>query len=100
MGRIAARYADLPVVTSDNPRSEQPAEIIADIVEEMGDDILVIEDRRAAIAHAIAEAAVDDVLLIAGKGHEEHQIVGKQRLLFSDYNIALANLLARLEKGA
>ncbi len=100
MGRIAVRHADLPVVTSDNPRSEQPAEIIADIVEEMGDDILVIEDRRAAIAHAIAEAAVDDVLLIAGKGHEEHQIVGKQRLLFSDYNIALANLLTRLEKGA
>lgn len=100
MGKIAARHADVPVVTNDNPRSEPPAKIIADILEEMADDTVVIEDRGAAIAHAIAAARDDDVVLIAGKGHEEYQIVGKQRLLFSDYNIAGANMLARLEKGA
>ena len=100
MGKIAARHADQAVITNDNPRSEPPAEIIAGILEEMDDDTVVIEDRGAAIAHAIATAGDDDVILIAGKGHEEHQIVGKQRLLFSDYNIAWANMLARLEKGA
>ncbi len=99
MGKIAARHADEPVVTSDNPRSEPAASIIAGIVQEMDDDTVVIEDRGAAIAHAIAAASDDDVILIAGKGHEQHQIVGKQRLLFSDYDIALANMLARLEKG-
>ena len=100
MGKIAARYADYPVVTNDNPRSEPPAEIIAGILEEMDDDTVVIEDRGAAIAHAISTAGDDDVVLIAGKGHEEHQIIGKQRLLFSDYNIACENMLARLEQGA
>ena len=100
MGKIAARHADQPVVTNDNPRSEPPAEIIAAILEEMDDDTLVIEDRGAAIAHAVAAADKEDVVLIAGKGHEEYQIIGKQRLLFSDYNIAWANMLARLEKGA
>jgi len=100
MGKIAARHADVPVVTNDNPRSEPPAEIIAGILEQMADDTVVIEDRGAAIAHAVSAASDDDVVLIAGKGHEEHQIVGKQRLLFSDYNIAWANMLARLEKGA
>ena len=100
MGKIAARHADQPVITNDNPRSEPPAEIIAGILEGMDDDTVVIEDRGAAIAHAVAGASDDDVILIAGKGHEEYQIVGKQRLLFSDYNIAWANMLARLEKGA
>jgi UDP-N-acetylmuramoyl-L-alanyl-D-glutamate--2,6-diaminopimelate ligase len=100
MGKIAARHADRPVVTNDNPRSESPAKIIAGILEEMGEDTVVIEDRGAAIAHAVAAANDDDVVLIAGKGHEEHQIVGQQRLLFSDYNIAWANMLARLGKGA
>jgi UDP-N-acetylmuramoyl-L-alanyl-D-glutamate--2,6-diaminopimelate ligase len=99
MGKIAARYADYPVITNDNPRSEPPAEIIAGILEEMDDDTVVIEDRGAAIASAIADANTEDVVLIAGKGHEEYQIVGNQRLPFSDYDIACANLLARLEKG-
>ena len=100
MGRIAARHADQPIITSDNPRSEAPAEIIAGILEEMDEDTVVIEDRGVAIAHAVATASDDDVILIAGKGHEQHQIIGQQRLLFSDNNIARANLLARLEKGA
>jgi len=100
MGKIAARRADQAVVTNDNPRSESPAEIIAGILEEMDDATVVIEDRGAAIAHAVAAADKEDVVLIAGKGHEEYQIVGEQRLPFSDYNIARKNMLTRLEKGA
>lgn len=100
MGKIAARYADQAVVTNDNPRSEPPAEIIAGILEGMGEDTVVIEDRGAAIAHAISAASDGDVILIAGKGHEEHQIIGERRLKFSDSDVAGANLLARLEQGA
>ena len=100
MGKIAERRADQAVVTNDNPRSESPAEIIAGILEEMDDATVVIEDRGAAIAHAVAAADKEDVVLIAGKGHEEYQIVGEQRLPFSDYNIARKNMLTRLEKGA
>ena len=100
MGKVAARHADHPLVTNDNPRSESPAAIIAGILEGMDDDAVVIEDRGDAIAHAIAVANKEDVVLIAGKGHEEYQIVGKQRLKFSDYNVALANMQARREKGA
>ena len=100
MGRIAARHADRPVVTNDNPRSEPAAEIIAAIVEEMNADTVVLEDRDRAIAHAIEAAAADDVVLIAGKGHENYQIVGTQRRPFSDYDIARAHLRSRLDKGA
>jgi UDP-N-acetylmuramyl tripeptide synthase len=60
----------------------------------------VIEDRSAAIAHAVAAADKNDVVLIAGKGHEDYQIVGTQRLPFSDTDIALANMQARLDNGA
>ncbi len=100
MGKIAARHADHAVVTNDNPRSEPPAEIIAGILEEMDDDPVVIEDRGAAIAHAISAASDDDTVLIAGKGHEKYQILGEKRLKFSDSNVARAHMLARLEKGA
>jgi UDP-N-acetylmuramoyl-L-alanyl-D-glutamate--2,6-diaminopimelate ligase len=100
MGKIAARYSDHPVVTNDNPRTEPPAAIIADILDELTDDTPVIEDRSAAIAHAVAAADKDDVVLIAGKGHEDYQIVGTQRLPFSDTDIALASMQARLDNGA
>jgi UDP-N-acetylmuramoyl-L-alanyl-D-glutamate--2,6-diaminopimelate ligase len=100
MGKIAARYSDHPVVTNDNPRFEDPRQIIAGIREGMGEDAHVIEDRSAAIAHAISEAANTDVVLIAGKGHEQYQLIGDQRLRFSDYDVAQANMQARLEKGA
>ena len=100
MGKISTRHADQVIVTNDNPRSESPAAIIAAILEGMDDDTVVIEDRGAAIASAIADADTEDVVLIAGKGHEEHQILGLQRLKFSDANIARAKLLARLGKGA
>jgi UDP-N-acetylmuramoyl-L-alanyl-D-glutamate--2,6-diaminopimelate ligase len=84
MGAVAARHADRVVVTSDNPRGEDPAAIIADIVAGIPGTHEVIEDRRAAIAHAIAHAAAADVVLLAGKGHETYQEIAGRRLPFSD----------------
>lgn len=82
MGRIAADNADLVVVTSDNPRTEDPDEIIREIVAGMKDKrtpTKVICDRREAIAWAIDNAAPSDVLLLAGKGHEDYQVVGHEK---------------------
>ena len=82
MGRIAADNADLVVVTSDNPRTEEPDEIIREIVAGMKDKrtpTKVICDRRKAIAWAIDNAASGDVLLLAGKGHEDYQVVGHEK---------------------
>jgi len=101
MGSIAERCADQLIVTSDNPRSEDPSSIIADIVTGLAvpERATVIADRAAAIAWAIHESAPDDVVLIAGKGHENYQLLGDERLDFSDYGAALANLAAKLETG-
>lgn len=82
MGRIAADNADLVVVTSDNPRTEDPDEIIREIVAGMKDKrtpTKVICDRREAIAWAIDNTAPGDVLLLAGKGHEDYQVVGHEK---------------------
>ncbi len=82
MGRIAADNADLVVVTSDNPRTEDPDEIIREIVAGMKDKrtpTKVICDRREAIDWAIDNAAPGDVLLLAGKGHEDYQVVGHEK---------------------
>jgi UDP-N-acetylmuramoyl-L-alanyl-D-glutamate--2,6-diaminopimelate ligase len=82
MGRVAAAAADTVIVTSDNPRSEDPAAIAAAVA---GDIVAeVILDRRAAIRHAIDEARPGDTVVVAGKGHETYQIVGAQRLPFDD----------------
>ena len=100
MGKMVMRLADHAIVTNDNPRSEAPAQIIADITTGMGSDAVVIEDRRAAIAHAVSAAGNDDIVLIAGKGHENYQIIGEQRHVFSDLETAEANLLTRLHEVA
>ena len=86
MGAIAARHADRLVVTSDNPRSEKPETIISQILLGLtGHASAIVEpDRGQAIRQAIAEAGVNDVLLIAGKGHEDYQEVAGQRFPFSD----------------
>jgi UDP-N-acetylmuramoyl-L-alanyl-D-glutamate--2,6-diaminopimelate ligase len=84
MGAIAAEKADRVIVTDDNPRSEEPAEIRAAILA-AAPGAIEIGDRRAAIRSAIGELAAGDVLLIAGKGHETGQIIGKQTLPFSDH---------------
>ncbi len=101
MGRIAERLADRVVVTNDNPRSEPPDAIVADILAGVtnSEAATVIEDRGAAIAWAIRSAAKTDVVLVAGKGHEDYQLIGAERLDFSDYGVALASLEARGEAG-
>ena len=92
MGRIAAEQADLGIVTDDNPRGEEPHEIRAMVMAGGGGTLREIGDRRAAIAAAIAEAGAGDIVLIAGKGHEQGQIVGAgdaMRVLpFDDVSIA------------
>ena len=98
MGKIARRLADQAIVTSDNPRSEPPGNIIADVLAGMDDSALAIESRASAIAQAIREAEIGDAILIAGKGHEDYQLVGGQRLDFCDYQVALANIVERLKK--
>ncbi|MEN9377442.1 MAG: hypothetical protein RL710_2599, partial [Pseudomonadota bacterium] len=86
MGAMAARYADRVVVTSDNPRSEKPETILSQILLGLSGhtDVTVQSDRALAIAQALVLAAPHDVLLIAGKGHEDYQEVAGQRLPFSD----------------
>jgi len=88
MGDIASRLADTVVVTSDNPRNEEPRFIIDDIVSGMGANYHVLEDRAAAIGHAIRQAQPKDVVLIAGKGHEDYQEIKGVRLPFSDIEVA------------
>ena len=95
MGKVAQRLADVPVVTSDNPRTEDPGLIISDVLEGMAESSVAIEDRGAAIAYAIAEAGPDDTILIAGKGHEDYQVIGDRRLDFSDVAAAGHCLAAR-----
>ena len=95
MGAVADRCADQVVLTSDNPRSEDPAAIMSDAQQGMSGTETAIEDRAAAIAFAIANAAATDVILIAGKGHESYQVVAERRVPFSDYQVARKNLLQR-----
>jgi UDP-N-acetylmuramoyl-L-alanyl-D-glutamate--2,6-diaminopimelate ligase len=76
MGRVVAAQADLGIVTDDNPRGEDPAAIRAMVLAGGAGKLREVGDRRAAIASAIAEAGADDIVLIAGKGHEQGQIVG------------------------
>ena len=99
MGRIASDGADRVVVTSDNPRSESPSAIIAELVRGVGRSALVVEERRAAIEVAVASAAPGDVVLIAGKGHEDYQIIGGERLRFDDRQEVEVALQRRAERG-
>ncbi len=96
MGRIAERLADHLVITSDNPRKEDPWQIIDDIVAGLArtEAATIIEDRAAAIAWAIDHAGETDVILVAGKGHEDSQQVGTESRPFSDYAVAQAALAA------
>jgi UDP-N-acetylmuramoyl-L-alanyl-D-glutamate--2,6-diaminopimelate ligase len=86
MGAMAGRHADHVVVTSDNPRNEKPETIISQILLGLSGhhSLTVLPDRAEAIAHAVSRAAPEDVLLIAGKGHEDYQEVAGARLPFSD----------------
>ncbi len=92
MGRIAGTFADYCVVTSDNPRTENPWDILDEIVpgvEETGCPYEVIEDRRRAIKKAVKEYQPGDVVIIAGKGHEDYQIIGTVKQYFDDRETVL-----------
>ncbi len=97
MGRIASLFADKLIITSDNPRSEQPIKIISDIEDgiEMGAPYLVDVDRTDAIIKAISSAERGDIVLVAGKGHEDYQEIAGKRIPHSDIEVAKAALLKR-----
>ena len=88
MGRIAAELADVPIVTSDNPRSEDPGAIIDEIVAGIDGDVEIIQDRRSAIARAVEIAEPGDVVVIAGKGHEQGQQFRDRTVPFDDREVA------------
>ncbi|MEO0137642.1 MAG: UDP-N-acetylmuramoyl-L-alanyl-D-glutamate--2,6-diaminopimelate ligase [candidate division WOR-3 bacterium] len=88
MGSIASAHADLVILTSDNPRSEDPDQIIRDIAAGIKDDNFnIITDRRAAIEYGIRVKKPEDILVIAGKGHEEYQIIKDQIIPFDDAQV-------------
>jgi len=97
MGRIAAELADDIVLTDDNPRGEDPARIVADIVAGIagGAPLTIEHDRALAIRVALERSAPDDVVLIAGKGHEDYQLFAHERREFRDQTV-VADELARL----
>jgi len=99
MGAIAARDADLAVVTSDNPRTESPERILDDIEEGMGQTPhLRIVDRRAAILRALSIAKPDDILYLAGKGHETYQVIGTEHVPMDEREIVSSALAATAPK--
>ena len=110
MGAVAARLSDLVVITSDNPRSEDPAQIIEEIKRGIvvpadrtppggtpakSPPHVAVVDRKAAIERAIREAGAGDLVLIAGKGHEKYQVIGDKTLPFDDVEIARVALARR-----
>jgi len=102
MGEISSRLADTTIVTSDNPRSEPPGAIIEEILEgaaeaaRQGGTVESIEDRREAIARGVEVARAGDVLVIAGKGHEQGQeFEGGRKVPFDDVTVAREELDAR-----
>jgi UDP-N-acetylmuramoyl-L-alanyl-D-glutamate--2,6-diaminopimelate ligase len=91
MGELAASLSDVAIVTSDNPRTEDPEAIIGDIevgLKSVARPYVKLTDRREAVFHAIYEAREGDVVLIAGKGHETYQIIGEQKTHFDDHEVA------------
>lgn len=100
MGEIAARLADYTLITNDNPRNEAPQAIADAIASGMTGAQFEIElDRERAIHTAIGRANAGDVVLIAGKGHEDYQLIGTQKLAFSDLHVAEAALSRRQQGG-
>ena len=106
MGMVAARLSDVVVITSDNPRSEDPARIIEEVkrgaepeARQGKADVVTMIDRRDAILHAVDLASAGDVVLIAGKGHEKYQEIGGRTTPFDDVAVAREALEARREKS-
>lgn len=95
MGKISVRLADLAIITSDNPRTEDPEKIISDILkgaQELDKPFLVVENRREAIARAMREAKADDVIVLCGKGHETYQIIGTEKTHLDEREEVAKNL--------
>ncbi len=98
MAQIAVQYSDVPIFTSDNPRSEDPMAILNDMKQGVTEDVVCIVDRKEAITYAIEQAEEGDVVLIAGKGHETYQIIGKDVLYFDDRVVAREAIQRRKDK--
>jgi UDP-N-acetylmuramoyl-L-alanyl-D-glutamate--2,6-diaminopimelate ligase len=90
MGAVASRLADKIVLTDDNPRTESPAAIVAAIRDGLSRSVVVEHDRAAAIGLALTDAESGDVVLVAGKGHEDYQIYGREKRAFSDQTVIRA----------
>jgi UDP-N-acetylmuramoyl-L-alanyl-D-glutamate--2,6-diaminopimelate ligase len=90
MGQIASQLAEAVIVTDDNPRKENADQIVADILRGIvqGAHVMVERDRERAIALALNSATPNDLILIAGKGHEDYQLIGDRSLPFSDRDVA------------
>ena len=100
MGRIAAQYSDHVIITSDNPRTEDPFKILDQVevgVKEFAKNYDKVEDRESAIKMALQEAKAEDVVLIAGKGHENYQIL-KDRIIHFDDCEVVRNYLQEEQK--
>jgi UDP-N-acetylmuramoyl-L-alanyl-D-glutamate--2,6-diaminopimelate ligase len=89
MGRAVEELADRAIVTDDNPRNEAPEKIVSEILAGMRnpDRACVVHNRQAAIEYALSKAAPEDLVVVAGKGHEQEQIVGNERRPFSDRHV-------------
>lgn len=100
MGRVAGTYSDIPVVTSDNPRTENADDIIKDILSGMSEfsgKTVIEPDRKKAIQFAVESARKGDLIVIAGKGHEDYQIIGREKYHFDDREVA-AEFMRRLRE--
>ena len=95
MGKLGVKLSDLAIITSDNPRTEEPGKIIADILggaREAGKPYMVVENRREAIARAMLEAKKDDIIVLCGKGHETYQILGTEKTHLDEREEVAKNL--------
>ncbi len=99
MGKIASSLADFVIITSDNVRTEKPSDIISDIMKGIDKERphIVIEDRKSAIEYAVKNAVKDEIIILAGKGHENYEIVGKQKYDFSEKEIAASAVRERFK---
>ena len=96
MGEIASKYADHVILTNDNPRTESPSKIIADIQKKIKGRVTIEFDRAQAIKMAIRSAEKTDTVLISGKGHENYQLIGEKQIFFSD-KLQAETILGELE---
>lgn len=92
MGQVASEFSDIVFLTSDNPRNEDPQKIIEDVLQgmdtnNMNESLFVEVDRRKAFERAIQSAHPEDVIIVAGKGHEDYQVVGEEKVQFSDADV-------------